>query len=151
MSAMASQITGISIVCSTVCSEVDQRKHQSSALLWGEFTGHRWISSQTASNTEMFPYHSVIIMMARWGGDIESLILRPHWYSVVLFGALWSNKYLGFAAWCTYSEELLQHFFLKWLILCFYRYHNWAMYRNKKCCMTKYRHLDTYTLFFGHI
>ena len=33
MSAMASQITGVSIVCSSVCSGADQRKHQSSAPL----------------------------------------------------------------------------------------------------------------------
>ena len=30
---MASQISGVSIVCSTVCSGIDQRKHQSSASL----------------------------------------------------------------------------------------------------------------------
>ena len=38
MSAMASQITGFSVVCSTVCSGADQRKRQSSASLtfvWG--------------------------------------------------------------------------------------------------------------------
>ena len=38
MSAMASQITGVSIVCSSVGSGADQRKHQSSASLafvWG--------------------------------------------------------------------------------------------------------------------
>ena len=33
MSTMASQITGVSVVCSTVCSGADQRKHQSSASL----------------------------------------------------------------------------------------------------------------------
>ena len=33
MSSTASQITGVSIVCSIVCSEADQRKHQSSASL----------------------------------------------------------------------------------------------------------------------
>ena len=33
MSAMASHITGVSIVCSAVCSGTDQRKHQSSAAL----------------------------------------------------------------------------------------------------------------------
>ena len=33
MSAMASQITGGSIVCLTVCSGADQRKHQSSVSL----------------------------------------------------------------------------------------------------------------------
>ena len=43
MSAMASHITGISIVCWTICSGVVQRKHQSSA-------GDR--PSQRASDTE---------------------------------------------------------------------------------------------------
>ena len=33
MSAIAFQITGVSVVCSTVYSAVDQRKHQSSATL----------------------------------------------------------------------------------------------------------------------
>ena len=41
MSAMASQITSITIVYSIVYTGADQRKHQSSA--WGEFTGHRKI------------------------------------------------------------------------------------------------------------
>ena len=38
MSTTASQITGVLIVCSMVCSGADQRKHQSSAslALWGE-------------------------------------------------------------------------------------------------------------------
>ena len=51
MGAMASQITSLAIVYSTVYSGADQRKHQSSASLvfvWGvhrgrEFTGDRWI------------------------------------------------------------------------------------------------------------
>ena len=36
---------GVSMVCSTVCSCADQRKHQSSTslALWGEFTGDHWI------------------------------------------------------------------------------------------------------------
>ena len=42
LSAMASQITGISIVCSTVCSCADQRKHQSSAALASVRGIHRW-------------------------------------------------------------------------------------------------------------
>ena len=33
MSVMASQITGVSIVYSTVCSGADQRKHKNSVLL----------------------------------------------------------------------------------------------------------------------
>ena len=52
MSAMASRITILTIVYSTVYLGADQRKHQSSASLasgggggggGGEFTGHRWI------------------------------------------------------------------------------------------------------------
>ena len=49
MSAMVSQITGVSIVCSTVYSGADQRKHQSSASL-AFVTGG--FPSQTASYAE---------------------------------------------------------------------------------------------------
>ena len=42
MSAMASQITGVSIVYSTVCSGVDQRKHQRSTSLAFVRGIHRW-------------------------------------------------------------------------------------------------------------
>ena len=42
MGAMASQITGVSIVCSTVCSGADQWKHQSSASLAFVKGIHRW-------------------------------------------------------------------------------------------------------------
>ena len=54
MSAMASQITGFPIVCSTDCSDANQRNHQSSESLTfvGESTGDRWILPQRASNSE---------------------------------------------------------------------------------------------------
>ena len=54
MTVMASQTTGVSIVCSTVCAGANQRKHQSSAslALWGESTADRWFPSQRASNAE---------------------------------------------------------------------------------------------------
>ena len=42
MSAMASLITGVSIVCSDVCSGADQRRHQSSASLAFVRGIHRW-------------------------------------------------------------------------------------------------------------
>ena len=47
MGTMASQITSLTIVYSTVYSGADQRKHQQSSAslaLCGEFIGHRWIS-----------------------------------------------------------------------------------------------------------
>ena len=43
MSAMVSQITGVTIVYSTMCSGTDQRKHQSSAWLAFVRGIHRWI------------------------------------------------------------------------------------------------------------
>ena len=45
MGTIASQITSLTIVYSTVYSGADQRKHESSALLAfvQEFTGDRWI------------------------------------------------------------------------------------------------------------
>ena len=55
MSAMASQITSLSIVYSTVYSRRRSKK-TSKALrhwsLWGEFTGDRWIPAQRTSNAE---------------------------------------------------------------------------------------------------
>ena len=43
--AIASQITSLTIVCSIIYSDADQRKHKSSRHwpLCGEFTGDRWI------------------------------------------------------------------------------------------------------------
>ena len=63
-SAMASQITGISIVCLTVCSGADQRKHQSSASLAFVRGIHMWpISIINGPVTrKMFPFDDVIIM-----------------------------------------------------------------------------------------
>ena len=59
MSAMASQITGISIVCSSVCSGADQRNLKSPvslAFVRGIFP------SQKASDAEMLPFDDVIMM-----------------------------------------------------------------------------------------
>ena len=64
MGAMGSQITGLAIVYSTVYSDADQRKHQSSASLpfvWGIHRGpvncpHKWSVTR-----KMFPFHDVIM------------------------------------------------------------------------------------------
>ena len=69
MSTMASQITSVSIVYSTVCSCADQRKHQSSAspaFVWGI---HRWPvnSPHKGSVTQkIFPFDDVIMIIV-WG------------------------------------------------------------------------------------
>ena len=64
MGAMASQITSLTIVYSTVYSDADQRKRQSSASLafvWGIHQGpvnspHKWPVTR-----KMFPFDDVIM------------------------------------------------------------------------------------------
>ena len=64
MSAMASQITGVSILCSTVCSGSDQRKNQSSASLAFMRGLHRWpVNSplKRSGKRKMFQLDDVIM------------------------------------------------------------------------------------------
>ena len=68
MSTIASQITSLTIVYSTVYSDADQRKHQSSASLafvWGIHRGpvnspHKW-----RVMWKMFPFDDVIMMLSQ--------------------------------------------------------------------------------------
>ena len=69
MGAMASQITSLTIVYSTVYSGADQRKHQSSASLafvrgihrWPVYSPHKWPVTR-----KMFPFDDVIIFNLLW-------------------------------------------------------------------------------------
>ena len=63
MYVIASQITSLAIVYSTVYSSEDQWKHQSSASLALEWGIHRSgeFPAQMASNAEMFPFNDVIM------------------------------------------------------------------------------------------
>ena len=59
---MASQIAGVPIVCSIVCSGADQRKHQSSASLAFVRAIHRWpVNSphKRPATRKMFPFDDV--------------------------------------------------------------------------------------------
>ena len=61
---IASQITGVSIVYSTVCSSADQRKHQNSASLAFVRGIHRWpvnSSHKGPVKLKMFPFDDVIM------------------------------------------------------------------------------------------
>ena len=64
MSAMASQITSVSIVCSTVCSGADQRKHQISASRASVKGIHRWplnsLHNKGPVTRKMFPFDDVL-------------------------------------------------------------------------------------------
>ena len=64
MSTMASQITSLAIVYSTVYSGTDQRKHQSSASLAFAWRIHRWpinYPHKGPVTRRMFPFDDVII------------------------------------------------------------------------------------------
>ena len=63
MSAMASQITGVPVVCWTVCWGADQREHQSSTSLAFLRGIHRWpvdSSDKGPVTRKMFPFDDVI-------------------------------------------------------------------------------------------
>ena len=65
MSAMASQITGLSIVYSTICSSADQRKHQSLASLAFVMRIHRWPVNSPHKGPvarKMLPFDDVIMI-----------------------------------------------------------------------------------------
>ena len=64
MGAMASQITVVSTICSTVCSSTDKRKHQSSASLAFVRGINRWpVNSphKEPVTRKMFPFDDVIM------------------------------------------------------------------------------------------
>ena len=64
MGAIASQITSLTIVYSTVYSDVDQRKHQSSASLafvWGIHRGPVNSPQKWPVTRKMFPFDDVIM------------------------------------------------------------------------------------------
>ena len=72
MGAVASQITSLTIVKSTVDSDADQRKHQSSASLalcgefTGEFTGEFLVQmASNAENVSIWWRHHVDILIDR--------------------------------------------------------------------------------------
>ena len=68
MSAMASQITSLTIVYSTVYSSADQRNHQSSASLAFVWGIHRWpVNSphKGPATRKMFPFNDVIMKADR--------------------------------------------------------------------------------------
>ena len=63
---MASQITGVLIVYSTVCSSIDHRKHQSSASLTFVKGIHRWpVNSlhKGPGTWKMFPFDAVVMFV----------------------------------------------------------------------------------------
>ena len=86
MGAIASLITSLTIVYSTVYSDADQTKHQSSASLGtGEFP------TQMASNAEMFPFDDVIMSMIKIKSIFNFLHIKhiPSFLSLFLLAKIW--------------------------------------------------------------
>ena len=86
MSAMATQITSMTIVCSAVCSDSHQRKHQRSASLAFVWGIHWWPvnSPHTGPVTRKIPFHEVImysmVNTAPLSIDTKSLEIPLWWY-----------------------------------------------------------------------
>ena len=83
MSAMASQITSVSIACSTVCSSADQRKHQSSVSVAFVRGIHWWPVDSPHKGPvirKMFPFDDVI--MAKLQNRLG--IFHWHWDARVI-------------------------------------------------------------------
>ena len=109
MSATASQTTGVSIVYSTVCPGLDQRKHQSSASLAFVRGIHRWpVNSPNKGPVtwKMLPFDDVIMhdyQACHMSGKVmESLFCQSQWI------ARESENYIGnfgkkikFEKWCS--------------------------------------------------
>ena len=92
MSAIASQITSVSIVYSTVCSGADQIKHRSSASLAFVRGSHRWPvnSSQNWPVTrKMLPFNDVI-MTSEISDNIKAAVVvkqprKMGWYALAIW------------------------------------------------------------------
>ena len=111
MGAIASQVTGLTIVYSTVYSDADQRKHQSSASLafvWGIHRGpvnspHKWPVTR-----KMFPFDDVIMCY----------IFSSYWISVGHWvpGRSWSH--LHGHRWTTSNDTIILAVLVKYKISC---------------------------------
>ena len=80
MGAMASQITGVSIVYPSVYSDADHRKHQSSASLTFVRGIHRWPVNSPHKGPvtrNMFPFDDVIMSNLAWA-DNETTTKQTH-------------------------------------------------------------------------
>ena len=98
MRPMASQITGVSIVYSSVCWGADKRKHQSSASLASARGIYRWPVNSPHKGPvtrKMFPLDDVI-MLCRWLVVIHVQLTKLH-----NFAMRWGTASKGASRWRT--------------------------------------------------
>ena len=133
MGAMASQITSLTIVYSTVYSDADQRKHQSSAPLAfvrGIHRGpvnspHKWPVTR-----KMFPFHDVIMGYCRRVTDSNKSVtplLQKYLYNnkvIITACVCWDDVTTSMTSWCV----------LGWCILW-----SWSIKIHKRTCLNHNR------------
>ena len=105
MSAVESQITSVSIVCSTVGSGADDRNHQSStsmAFVWG-FIGHQWIP-HTKGQYRGKCFH---LMTSSWRTCVSSFMMRIRWSTLWSFDHLthWGRDKMAAISQTIFSSE----------------------------------------------
>ena len=103
ISAIASQITGVSTVCSTVCSSVDQRKHQGPASLGFVTRIHRWPVDSPHKGQQRgkcFHFMTSLWLLTGWMGG------RTHSPTVINVASNTPNKE---------DSELCQSFFFSYV------------------------------------
>ena len=94
MGAIASQITSLPFDYSTVYSDTDQRKHQSSASLAFVWGIHRWPVNSPHKwpvTRKMFPFDDVI--MSCFCLNMTPFILQLHKFKVVISGIYFLAEY----------------------------------------------------------
>ena len=96
MSVMASQITGVSIIYSSVCSGADQRKPQSSASLSFVRGIHRWPVNSPHKGPvtrKMFPLDDVITMVVIISNNASLIGLVMHCMTATVWqDAIYSSQ-----------------------------------------------------------
>ena len=100
MSAIASQITSVLIVYSTVCLGADQRKHQSSASLTFLRGIHRWLVNSPHKGLvtrKKCPFDDFIMYcdVNSWDSFWVAFRCDESWTRCVFYNNLWPNNVLS--------------------------------------------------------
>ena len=120
MSSMASKFTGVSIVCSTVCSGADQRKHQSSA----PFALVRWIHRWQMLWKLLWRFH-YFLYFTLW--DIPGNTWTRDWLTGCLTINNWWNEAMNW-------YQVIQTIFEGWFVNS--EGQSWANRRVKGCLLS---------------
>ena len=121
MSAMASQITSLTIVYLTVYSDADQRKHQSSASLAFVWEIHRWPVSSPHKwpvTRKMLPFDDVIMISYTATSNKFPYRRRDHAQSnckgIILCKSMALHRHIGVETKWSFCRRHFQKHFVQW-------------------------------------